>query len=262
MPCRAFQPGSLHRSATGPPQSRSPHFGHKVGNRPILPSSANEPKIEFSRIRPKLLQHTLHSTPVLPPLARLPGVPPGRERGLSFPNRSGAHFHFSFQRGARAGPLQGGTARTSRSPSPASLPNPRKFVLSRFTGAKQPFGADFSRNFAGVSVTTRGCTSCRPASAALSGAEISRALARGFPACALSSSLAGDRVLSRPALLCRTAGASPPLWKKVRVLRSFLEWKDGNFRASSAFRGHSRALSVRTAESRTARIPPPVSLSS
>ena len=134
-----------------------------------MPSSANEPKIEFSRIRPKLLQHTFHSTPVLPPLARLPGVPPGRERGLSFLNRSGAHFHFSARRAARAGPLQGGTAHQFRSPSPASPPNPRKFVLSRATGAKQPFGADFSRNFAGVSVTTRGCTSRLPASAAARG---------------------------------------------------------------------------------------------
>ena len=99
-----------------------------------MPSSANELKIEFSRIRPKLLQHALHSTPVLPPLARLPGGPPCRERRLSAPNRSGAHFHFSARRAARAGPLQGGTAHQFRSPSPASPPNPRKFVLSRATG--------------------------------------------------------------------------------------------------------------------------------
>lgn len=209
-----------------------------------MPSSANELKIEFSRIRLKLLQRASQHIPVPAPLARLLRGPPGRERGLSVPNRSGAHFAFSAQRGARAGSVRGSTAHPFGSPSPAPLPNPRKFVLSRVTGAKHPFRTDFSRNFAGRSVTITDCTSCQPGSTALSGAKISRALLPGVPACTLFSRLAGDRVLSLPALLCRTAGASPPLWGKLRVLRSFLEWKDGNFRAISAFRGRSRALSV------------------
>lgn len=209
-----------------------------------MPSSANELKIEFSWIRPRLLQRASHHTPVPAPLARLLRGPPGRERGLSVPNRSGAHFAFSAQRGARAGSVRGSTARPFGSPSPAPPSDPRKFVLSRVTGAKRPFRTDFCRDFTGRSVTTQDRTACLPGSAALSRAEISRALLPGVLACTLFSRLAGDRVLSLPALLCRTAGASPPLWGKVRALRSFLEWKDGNFRAISAFRGRSRALSV------------------